>query len=89
MISSSANKKILLTSRNVRMDSGHYATKYYCNTSNVQNSFILRQLIAVSSNALFFTVKLDLEILSKKRENSLQIQYEKTVLLLLSSRPVK
>ena len=23
------NKKILLTTRNVRLDSGHYATKYY------------------------------------------------------------
>jgi hypothetical protein len=30
LISSSDNKKILLTTRNVRLDSGHYATKYYC-----------------------------------------------------------
>ena len=30
LISSSNNKKILLTTRNVRLDSGHYATKYYC-----------------------------------------------------------
>ena len=29
LISSSDNKKILLTTRNVRLDSGHYATKYY------------------------------------------------------------
>ena len=29
LISSSNNKKILLTTRNVRLDSGHYATKYY------------------------------------------------------------
>ena len=32
LISSSDNKKILLTTRNVRLDSGHYATKYYCKT---------------------------------------------------------
>ena len=30
LISSSDNKKILLTTRNVRLDSGRYATKYYC-----------------------------------------------------------
>ena len=31
LISSSDNKKIFLTTRNVRLDSGHYATKYhYC-----------------------------------------------------------
>ena len=30
LFSSSDNKKILLTTRNVRLDSGHYATKYYC-----------------------------------------------------------
>ena len=29
LISSSDNKKILLTTRNVRLDSGRYATKYY------------------------------------------------------------
>ena len=29
LILSSENKKILLTSRNVRLDSGHHATKYY------------------------------------------------------------
>ena len=29
LISSSDNKKILLTTKNVRLDSGHYATKYY------------------------------------------------------------
>ena len=29
LISSSDNKKILLTTRNVILDSGHYATKYY------------------------------------------------------------
>ena len=29
LISSSDNKKILLTTRNVRLDSGGYATKYY------------------------------------------------------------
>jgi hypothetical protein len=29
MFSTSDNKKILLTTRNVRLDSGHYATKYY------------------------------------------------------------
>ena len=29
LISSSDNKKILLTTRNVRLDSGHYATKYH------------------------------------------------------------
>ena len=30
LISSSDNKKILLTTRNVRLDPGRYATKYYC-----------------------------------------------------------
>ena len=30
LISSSDNKKILLTTRNVRLDTGRYATKYYC-----------------------------------------------------------
>ena len=29
LISSSDNKKILLTTKNVRLDSGRYATKYY------------------------------------------------------------
>ena len=29
LISSSDNKKILMTTRIVRLDSGHYATKYY------------------------------------------------------------
>jgi hypothetical protein len=29
LISSSDNKKTLLTTRNVRLDSGHYATKYH------------------------------------------------------------
>ena len=33
LISSSDNKKILLTIRNVRLDSGRYATKYYSNTA--------------------------------------------------------
>ena len=30
LMSASDNKKIWLTTRNVRLDSGHYATKYYC-----------------------------------------------------------
>ena len=33
LISSSDNKKILLTTRNVRLDSGRYATKYYSNVT--------------------------------------------------------
>jgi hypothetical protein len=34
LISSSDNKKILLTTKKVRLDAGHYATKYYFNDGN-------------------------------------------------------
>ena len=37
LISSSDNKKILLTTKNVRLDSGHYATKYYFCLSSATN----------------------------------------------------
>ena len=40
LISSSANKKILSTTRNVRLDSGHYATKYYYNPSAIDSESI-------------------------------------------------
>ena len=63
-------------------------SRILCNTSNVQNYIF--HLEATDSGVIycliFHCVKLVLEIFCEK---SLQIQYEKTVLLLLSSRPVK
>ena len=42
-ISSSNNDKILLTTRNVRLVSGHYATKYYCGLLASKESQVLVQ----------------------------------------------
>ena len=41
LISSSDNKKILLTTRNVSLDSGNYATKYYCYFIGIYDNFNL------------------------------------------------
>ena len=47
VLNSSDNKKILLTARHVRLDSGHYATKYHNGTSlefparNSEKNFIM------------------------------------------------
>ena len=41
LISSSDNKKILLTTKNVRLDSGHYATKYHFFTGHFGETWLI------------------------------------------------
>ena len=45
--SSSDNKKILLTTRNVRLDSGHYATKYH----SLEATYLVTILDALGLNS--------------------------------------
>ena len=54
LISSSDNKKILLTTRNVRLDSGHYATKYYFFMNDGCASSFIHQIIRMNEAAFNF-----------------------------------
>ena len=49
MFSTSDDKKILLTTRNVRLDSGNYATKYYLG----KNPFVPHNFVDDNQAALF------------------------------------
>ena len=55
LISSSDNKKILLTTRNVRLDSDRYATKYYCVTVGFETQHgQANEILAVSGYFIFY-----------------------------------
>ena len=54
LISSSDNKKILLTTRNVRLDSGHYATKYYFYGAFVLQMWKQMKKIFVKTQRVFY-----------------------------------
>ena len=61
LISSSDNKKILLTTRNVRLDSGRYATKYYFSIKCLESYGIVK-----NSNGTFHPTEFHLPICISK-----------------------
>ena len=61
LISSSDNKKILLTTRIVRLDSGHYATKYYCCTAQTYfRTTVCRKSSATEIPTFNYTINLSM-----------------------------
>ena len=57
MISSSDNKKILLTSRNVRLDSGRYATKYYYKKCQTNTFTLVMNIITIPIEKVIAIIK--------------------------------